>query len=77
MLTYIYLDVDECWFTSSLPQLKFKLQISFNYSDNEQNEFSWRVVDGYLSFKMEGTYHWALLSFYPSVKIMIVNSISI
>ncbi len=31
MLTYIYLDVDECWLTSSMSEQMFKLQISLNY----------------------------------------------
>ncbi len=26
MLTYIYLNVDDCWLTSSMPQQRFKLQ---------------------------------------------------
>ncbi len=33
MLTYIYLNVGECWLTSSMPQQMFKLQISLNYGN--------------------------------------------
>ncbi len=32
MLTYIYLNADECWLTSSMPQQRFKLQTLFNYA---------------------------------------------
>ncbi len=31
MLTYIYLNVDEWWLTSSMPYQSFKLQMSLNY----------------------------------------------
>ncbi len=33
MLTYIYLNVDECLLAFSMPQQMFKLQISFNYGN--------------------------------------------
>ncbi len=35
-----------------MPQQRFKLQISLNYANIEQNAFSWCVVDGHVSFKM-------------------------
>ncbi len=38
MLTYIYLDVGEC--SSCMSKQRFKLQISFNYGNIEQNAFS-------------------------------------
>ncbi len=28
MLTYIYLNLDECWLTTSMPQQRFKLYLS-------------------------------------------------
>ncbi len=31
MLTYIYLNVEECWLTSSMTWQRFKLQMSLNY----------------------------------------------
>ncbi len=40
MLAYIYLNVDECWLTSSRPQKRVSLQISLNYANIEQNEIS-------------------------------------
>ncbi len=52
MLTYIYLDVDESWLTSSVPQKRIKFQISLHYANIEQNAFSWCVVDRHVSFKM-------------------------
>ncbi len=33
MLTYIYLNVDECWLTSSMPEQRYQLQISLNYAN--------------------------------------------
>ncbi len=51
MVTYIYLNVNECWLTSSMPQQRFKLQISLNYAHIEQNAFSRSVVGGNVSFK--------------------------
>ncbi len=32
MFTYTYLNVDECWLKSSMPQQRFKLQILLNYA---------------------------------------------
>ncbi len=32
MFTLIYLNVDDCWLTSSMPQQMFKLQILLNYA---------------------------------------------
>ncbi len=32
MFTYIYLNVDGCWLTSSMPQQRFKFQIVLNYA---------------------------------------------
>ncbi len=37
MFTYIYLNVDECWLTSSMPQQSFKLQIVLNYAVIPEN----------------------------------------
>ncbi len=34
MLTYIYLNVNECWLSSFMPQQSFKLQIFLNYANN-------------------------------------------
>ncbi len=56
MLTYIYLNVDECWLTSSMRQQRFKLQISLHYANIEQNTFSWGVVDGHVSFNLVGVH---------------------
>ncbi len=56
MFTAIYLDVDECWLTSSMPQQRLKLQLSLHYANIEQNAFSWPVVDGHVNFKMDGVH---------------------
>ncbi len=32
MLIYIYLNVDDCWLTSSMPQQRFKNQSLLNYA---------------------------------------------
>ncbi len=40
MFTYIYLNVDECWLISSIPQQKFKLQILHNYPVIPENVIS-------------------------------------
>ncbi len=42
MLTYMYLDQDEleCCSTYVVPQQSFKLQISLNYANIDQNAFS-------------------------------------
>ncbi len=40
MLTYIYLNVDECSLTSFVPQQSFKLQISLNYGKLKLNVVS-------------------------------------
>ncbi len=37
MFTYKYLDVDEFWLTSSMPQERFKLQIGLNYTVIPEN----------------------------------------
>ncbi len=39
MLNYIYLDVDDCRITSSMPKQRFKLQTSLNYANIEQMHF--------------------------------------
>ncbi len=39
-LTYIYLNVDDCWLTSSMPQQRFKLQILLNYAVILENVIS-------------------------------------
>ncbi len=44
MLTYIYLNMDECWLTSPIPQQSFKLQIYLNYGIFEQNVVSLSVL---------------------------------
>ncbi len=63
MITYIYLDVDECWLTPSMPQQRVKLQISLNYANIEQNVFSWCVVDGHVSFNLVGVHITLLLPY--------------
>ncbi len=40
MFTYIYLNVDECWLTSSMLQQRFKLQIVLNYAVIPENVVS-------------------------------------
>ncbi len=40
MLTYTYLNVNECSLTFSVPQQKFKLQIPLNYGKLKQNVVS-------------------------------------
>ncbi len=40
MLTYIYLNVDDCLLTSSMPQHMFKLQILLNYAVIPENVIS-------------------------------------
>ncbi len=37
MLTYIYLNVDDCWLTSHMPQKIFKLQMLLNYAVIPEN----------------------------------------
>ncbi len=36
----IYLNVDDCWLTSSMPQQMFKLQILLNYAVIPENVIS-------------------------------------
>ncbi len=40
MLTCIYLNVDDCWLTSSMPQQMFKLKILLNYAVIPENVIS-------------------------------------
>ncbi len=40
MFMYIYLNVNECWLTSSMPQQRFKLQIKLNYAAIPENVVS-------------------------------------
>ncbi len=40
MFIYIYLNVDECWLTSSMPQQRFKLHILLNYAQIPENVIS-------------------------------------
>ncbi len=40
ILIYIYLDVNECLLTSSMPQQRFNLQISLNYANIEEDVLS-------------------------------------
>ncbi len=40
MLSYIYLNVDECCLTSSMPQQRFKLEIVLNYAVMPNNVIS-------------------------------------
>ncbi len=63
MLTNIYLNVDECWLTSFVPQQRFKLQISLNYGKIEQNVVSWSV----LMLKVALTWPW-LIQHYQQLK---------
>ncbi len=44
MLTYKYLNVDDCWLTSSMPQQRFKLQNLLNYSCNSRKSYLWSLV---------------------------------
>ncbi len=37
MLTYIYLNVGDCWLTSPMPQKMFKLQMLLNYAVIQEN----------------------------------------
>ncbi len=46
---HIYIDVDECWLTSSMPPYLI-------YANIEQNAFSWCVVDGHVSFNLVGVH---------------------
>ncbi len=43
-----------------MPQKRFKLQISLNYANIEQNAFSGGVVGGHVSFNLVGVYHSAI-----------------
>ncbi len=56
MLTYTYLNVDECCLSSSMPEQRFKFQISLNYANIERDAFSWRVVDDHVSFNLVTVY---------------------
>ncbi len=40
MFTYIYLNVDDCWLTSFMPQQRFKLQSLLNYAVIPENVVS-------------------------------------
>ncbi len=40
MLTYIYLNMDDCWLTSPMPQQMFKLQMLLNYALIPENVIS-------------------------------------
>ncbi len=40
MFTYIYVNVDKCWLTSSMPQQMFKLQILLIYAVLRENDIS-------------------------------------
>ncbi len=40
MFTYIYLNMDECWLTSSMPQQRLKLHIFINYAVIPENVIS-------------------------------------
>ncbi len=40
MLTYIYLNVDDCWLTSSMPQQRFNIQMFLNYAVIPENVIS-------------------------------------
>ncbi len=65
MVTYIDLNVDECWLISSMPQQRFKLQLSLKYVNIEQNAFSWCLVDDHVRFKI------VRVHIYPKVKLQI------
>ncbi len=43
MLTYIYVNVDDCLLTYSMPQQRFKLQIVINYVVIPENIISDRL----------------------------------
>ncbi len=59
-LSYVHLHISQCgWvliLTSSMLQQRFKLQISLDYDNIEQNAFSWLVVDGHVSFNLVGVH---------------------
>ncbi len=40
MFIYMYLDVNECWLISSMPQQRFKLQIFLKYAVIPENVVS-------------------------------------
>ncbi len=40
MFTYIYLNVNDCWLTSSMPEQWFKLQILLDYAVIPENVIS-------------------------------------
>ncbi len=54
MLINMFLYVNDCWLTSSMSQQRFELQICLYYVNIEQGAFSWRVVNGHVSFLMVG-----------------------
>ncbi len=61
MFTYIYLNVDECWLTSSMAHQRFKLQIDLKCANIEKIVFSWDFVDGDISFNLVWVYTTLLL----------------
>ncbi len=78
MLTYIFLNVNECWLTSSMPQQMFKLQISLNYVNIKQNVFFWGVADGNVSFNLVGCislcpYHIVLDGYHLKIEDLCIN----
>ncbi len=52
MLTYIYLNVDECWLASSMPQKPFNFKFLYIMLILNKMRFSWRVVNSHVSFKI-------------------------
>ncbi len=62
ILTYIYLNLDEYWLTSSISEQMFNFQISHNYGAIRVNVVSKTVVTV-----------WNLLSWLPHSHITLVN----
>ncbi len=56
MLTYIYLNVNECLLLSSMPQQRLKLHISLNYGNIYQNVVSWSVLMLKVALMSHGQY---------------------
>ncbi len=55
ILTYTYLNVDECWLTYSMHKHKFKLHIYLKYAVISENVVSEIVVFGLKALKSTGS----------------------
>ncbi len=65
MLTYTYRNVNECSLTSSVPQQRFKLQISLYYGKLKLNMVSWSV----LMLNVALTWSWSILLYWHLISI--------